>query len=155
MTRSKAAPHKFARSTISIFDRSTTTTGPAKKITVKMAGKQIAVAVDEPSTQTALVSRKHRFHPGTVALREIRKYQKSTETLIPKRAFQRLVRDIAVDYKPDVRFASTALFAIQQAAEAYLVEVFEDTNLCAIHAGRVTVQPKDMKLAMRIRGEHS
>ena len=94
----------------------------------------------------------HRFRPGTVALRQIRKYQKSTELLIRKLPFQRLVREIAQDYKCDLRFQSTALLALQEAAEAYLVGLMEDTQLCAIHAKRVTIMPKDMQLARRIRG---
>ena len=97
----------------------------------------------------------HRFRPGTVALREIRKYQKSTDLLIRKRPFQRLVREIAQDERPDLRFQSAALLALQEAAEAYLVGLFEDTNLCAIHAKRVTIMPKDMHLARRIRGERA
>jgi histone H3 len=91
--------------------------------------------------------------PGTVALREIRKYQKSTELLIRKLPFQRLVREIAQEHKPDLRFQSTAIAALQEAAEAYLVGLFEDTNLCAIHAKRVTIFPRDIQLARRIRGE--
>ena len=79
---------------------------------------------------------------GTVALREIRRYQKSTELLIRKLPFQRLVREIAQDYKTDLRFQSTAVLALQEASEAYLVGLFEDTNLCAIHAKRVTIMPK-------------
>ncbi|XP_068476385.1 histone H3.2-like [Phaseolus vulgaris] len=97
----------------------------------------------------------HRFRPGTVALREIRKYQKSTELLIRKLPFQRLVREIAQDFKTDLRFQSSAVSALQEAAEAYLVGLFEDTNLCAIHAKRVTIMPKDIQLARRIRGERA
>ena len=97
----------------------------------------------------------HRFRPGTVALREIRKYQKSCELLIQKLPFQRLVREIAQDYMKDLRFQSAAVCALQEAAEAYLVQLFEDTNLCAIHAKRVTIMPKDMQLARRIRGERN
>ena len=95
----------------------------------------------------------HRFRPGTVALREIRKFQKSTELLIRKLPFQRLVREIAQEVKTDLRFQSQAVLAIQEAAEAYMVGLFEDTNLCAIHAKRVTIMPKDIQLARRIRGE--
>uniref|UniRef100_A0A667W8S1 H3 clustered histone 10 n=1 Tax=Myripristis murdjan TaxID=586833 RepID=A0A667W8S1_9TELE len=79
----------------------------------------------------------HRYRPGTVALREIRRYQKSTELLIRKLPFQRLVREIAQDFKTDLRFQSSAVMALQEASEAYLVGLFEDTNLCAIHAKRV------------------
>ncbi|KAK6045866.1 core histone H2A/H2B/H3/H4 [Cooperia oncophora] len=91
---------------------------------------------------------------GKVALREIRRYQKSTELLIRKLPFQRLVREIAQDFKTDLRFQSSAVMALQEASEAYLVGLFEDTNLCAIHAKRVTIMPKDIQLARRIRGEH-
>ena len=96
-----------------------------------------------------------RYRPGTVALREIRRYQKSTELLIRKLPFNRLVREIAQDFKTDLRFQSQAIGALQEAAEAYLVGLFEDTNLCAIHAKRVTIMPKDIQLARRIRGERA
>ena len=95
----------------------------------------------------------HRFRPGTVALREIRRYQKSTALLIRKAPFQRLVKEIAATFRSDLRFQSSAVMALQEAAEAYLVGLFEDTNMCAIHARRVTITPKDMALARRIRGE--
>ena len=100
------------------------------------------------------IKKPHRYRPGTVALREIRKFQKSTELLIRKLPFQRLIREIAGQFKSDLRFQSQAVLALQEAAEAYLVGLFEDTNLCAIHAKRVTIMPKDMQLARRIRGEH-
>ena len=90
-----------------------------------------------------------------MALREIRKYQKSTELLIRKEPFQRLVREIAQEWKTDLRFQSTAILALQEASEAYLVELFEDTNICALHAKRVTIMPKDLHLARRIRGERA
>lgn len=97
--------------------------------------------------------RKRRFRPGTRALREIRQYQKSTDLLIRRAPFQRLVREHLYDHKQDFRMQMTALLALQEAAEAYLVSVFEDSNMCAIHAKRVTIMPRDMKLAIRIRGE--
>lgn len=96
---------------------------------------------------------KRRHRPGTVALREIRKYQKGTELLIRKLPFQRLIREIAQDYKTDLRFRSAAISALQESAEAYLVGLFEDSNLCAIHAKRVTINEKDIKLSRRVRGE--
>lgn len=99
------------------------------------------------------VRKPHRYRPGTVALREIRRYQKNTDLLIRKAPFQRLVREIAQGFKSDLRFQSTAVLALQEAAEAYLIGLFEDTNLCAIHAKRVTIMPKDLQLARRIRGE--
>ena len=101
------------------------------------------------------VKKPHRYRAGTVALREIRKYQKSTDLLIRRQPFQRLVREIAQDFKQSCRFQSLALLALQEASEAYLVGLFEDTNLCAIHAKRVTIMPKDIQLARRIRGERS
>ncbi len=96
---------------------------------------------------------RHRYRPGTVALREIRRYQKSSELLLSRGAFQRLVREISTHHKSDVRFQSTALLALQEAAEAYLVGLFEDTNLCAMHANRITITAQDMHLARRIRGD--
>ena len=120
----------------------------------KAPRKQLATKAARKSAPTAGgVKKPHRYRPGTVALREIRKYQKSTELLVRKLPFQRLVREIAQDFKTDLRFQSTAILALQEAAEAYLVGLFEDTNLCAIHAKRVTIMPKDIQLARRIRGE--
>jgi len=98
--------------------------------------------------------RKHRYRPGTVALREIRKYQKTTDLLIRKMPFARLVREVCGNIRigRDVRWQSQAIMALQEAAEAYLVHLFEDTLLCAVHAKRVTIMPRDMQLARRIRG---
>jgi len=87
------------------------------------------------------------FASGTVALREIRRYQKSTELLIRKRPFARLVKEVAQDYKTDLRFQTAALAAIQEATEAYLVGLLGDTNLCAIHSKRTTIMPKGERLA--------
>jgi histone H3 len=112
---------------------------PRKQIAQKQA-KKAAPAV------TGGVKKPHRFRPGTVALREIRRFQKSTELLI---------RKIASEFKNDLRFQSSAVLALQEATEAYLVGLFEDTNLAAIHAKRVTIMPKDIQLARRIRGERS
>ncbi|KAF8131476.1 histone-fold-containing protein [Boletus edulis] len=122
---------------------------PRKQLATKAARKTAAAAA------TGGVKKPHRFRPGTVALREIRRYQKSTELLIRKLPFQRLVREIAQDFKTDLRFQSSAVMALQEAAEAYLVSLFEDTNLAAIHAKRVTIQPKDLALARRLRGERA
>jgi histone H3 len=118
-----------------------------RKLSALKAARRAAVAAD------GRVKKPHRYKPGTVALREIRKYQKSTELLIRKAPFQRLVREIAQDFKTDLRFHSGAILALQEAAEAYLVGLFEDINLAAIHAKRVTIMPKDMQLARRIRGD--
>ncbi|XP_076429376.1 histone H3.3A-like [Peromyscus maniculatus bairdii] len=130
----------------------------------KAPRKQLATkAARKSAPSTAGVKKPHRYRPGTVALREIRHYQKSTELLIRKLPFQRLVREIAQDFKTDLRFQSAAIGALQEASEAYLacattarlVGLFEDTNLCAIHAKRVTIMPKDTQLAHRIRGERA
>ena len=88
-----------------------------------------------------------RYRPGTVALREIRRYQKSSELLIRRMPFQRLVREIAQVHNLYVCFQSGMILALQESAEAYLVGLLEDSNLCAIHAKRVTIMLKDMQLA--------
>uniref|UniRef100_H8ZWR9 Histone H3 n=1 Tax=Collodictyon triciliatum TaxID=190325 RepID=H8ZWR9_9EUKA len=129
--------------------KSTGGKAPRKQLATKAARKSA------PTTSAAGVKKPHRYRPGTVALREIRKYQKSTDLLIRKLPFQRLVREIAQDYKTDLRFQTMAVAALQEAAEAYLVGLFEDTNLCCIHAKRVTIMPRDMQLARRIRGERT
>src|ERR1700761_5707725 len=106
----------------------------------KAPRKQLATkAARKSAPATGGVKKPHRYRPGTVALREIRRYQKSTELLIRKLPFQRLVREIAQDFKTDLRFQGSAVMALQEAAEAYLVSLFEDTNLAAIHAKRQSI----------------
>lgn len=146
---------QIARSTILIKMARTKQT--ARKSTGgKAPRKQLASkAARKETTATGGVKKTHRYRPGTVALREIRRYQKTTDLLIKKAPFQRLVREVAQDFKTDLRFQSSAVMALQEASEAFLVGLFEDTNLCAIHARRVTIMPKDMQLARRIRGERS
>ena len=106
-------------------------------------------------TQTGVKVPMKRMRPGLRALQEIRKYQKSTNLMIPKAPFQRLVREVLqiVTGTTTFRLQSVAVLAMQEASEAYLVGIFDDTNLCAIHAKRVTIMPKDIHLARRIRGE--
>ena len=101
------------------------------------------------------IRKTHRYRPGTVALREIRKYQRSTELLIRKAPFQRVCFEILREdlNQTDFRFQSSAIVSLQEAAESYLVQLLEDANLCAIHAKRVTLYAKDIQLARRIRGE--
>ena len=100
---------------------------------------------------TGSVRKPHRFRPGTVALRQIKRYQKSTELLIRKIPFQRLVREIVYKLKDkDYRFQSTALLALQEAAEAFLVNMFDQCNDIAIHGKRVTVMRKDIQLWKRL-----
>jgi len=150
--------------------KSTGGKAPRKQLATKAARKSAPATggvkkvrfsfMKSPSSQLSLTQpqqqqQPHRYRPGTVALREIRRYQKSTELLVRKLPFQRLVREIAQDFKSDLRFQGSAVLALQEASEAYLVGLFEDTNLCAIHAKRVTIMPKDIQLARRIRGERS
>ncbi|KAF6840522.1 histone H3 [Colletotrichum plurivorum] len=141
--------------------QSLTISAAARKSTGgKAPRKQLASkAARKSAPSTGGVKKPHRYKPGTVALREIRRYQKSTELLIRKLPFQRLVgqtvREIAQDFKSDLRFQSSAIGALQESVESYLVSLFEDTNLCAIHAKRVTIQSKDIQLARRLRGERN
>jgi histone H3 len=122
---------------------------PRKSLGLKVGRKQIAVVDSQGGKKL------HRFRPGTVALREIRKYQKSTDLLIRKLPFQRLVREVASALRGDLRFQSSAISALQEASEAYLVSLFEDTNLCAIHGNRVTIMERDIQLAQKIRCERN
>jgi len=94
-----------------------------------------------------------RYRPGVLALKEIRRYQKTTELLIRTAPFQRLVKEVSQKFKADFRYQASALQALQEATEAYIIGLFEDTNLCAIHARRVTIMPRDIQLALRIRGD--
>ena len=126
-----------------------------KSSPIRYGGGKSLRKLPTKSGRLACVKKPHRYRPGTVALREIRRYQKSTDLLIRKLPFQRLVRDIAQSFqiRGEVpRFQSTAVLALQEASEAFLVGVFEDTNLCAIHAKRVTIMNRDMQLALRIHG---
>lgn len=118
---------------------------------VDKADKNVDKAGENPGLLESKKRKPYRFRPGSVAIREIRRYQKSTEFLIKKMPFQRLVREIARQFGPQFRFQVSSLLALQEATEAYIVSIFEDTNLCAIHAKRQTVTPKDLNLSMRIR----
>ncbi|PQE11936.1 histone H3-like centromeric cse-4 protein [Rutstroemia sp. NJR-2017a BVV2] len=117
----------------------------------KKAKAASAIRPGDPLPQ----KKRRRYKPGTLALREIRTYQKSTDLLLLKLPFSRLVREIALTLRPQgegMRWQSQAIQALQESAEAFLVHLFEDTNLCAIHAKRVTIMQKDIQLARRIRG---
>ena len=98
---------------------------------------------------------KRKYRPGTLALKEIQKYQKSTELLIQKLPFMHLVQELGQQFMVRIRFQGTTIMALQEASEAYLISLFEDSNLCAIHAKQCTIMLKDMQLAWRIRGEKS
>ena len=113
---------------------------PRKKL-LRAAARKVAAA------KSGSPQKKHQYHPGTVARRQIRRYQKDTELLIRQLPFQQLVREIIQDFKTNFRVAPTTLTALQEAAEAYLVSLFEDTNLCAIHTKQVTIMPKIYRLS--------
>ena len=156
MENSEAAPEEAiavpeTAADVAVVKKSRKSAKPKKHVK-KAASKSTRKAMP---TGMGGIRKPHRFRPGTVALREIRRYQKSTDLLVRKLPFQRLVREIAQDYKTDLRFQAAAVAALQEASEAYLVGLFEDTNLAAIHAKRVTIMPKDVQLARRIRGERS
>ena len=115
--------------------------------------KSVSAKKTKSAGAGSALKKAHRWHAGTVALRQIRKLQKSTNLLIQKAPFQRLVREVATSHKQDLRFQSSAILAIQEATEAFVVSVLADTNLCAIHTRRVTIQAKDLQLALRLRGD--
>lgn len=116
-------------------------------------GTQAPTASDAQQPKPKRVMKPKRFRPGTVALREIRKYQRSTDLLIRKLPFARLTREITNNLAPEpFRWTAEGLLALQEATEDFIVHLLEDTNLCAIHAKRITIMPKDMQLARRIRG---
>lgn len=122
----------------------------------KVANRQLhrtARAAAKKESQSDATKKTRRWHPGTVALREVRKYQNSTDLLIARAPFRRLVREIIMNLKDSIRMRSSALDALQEATEAYVTSVLGDANLCTIHAKRVTLFPKDLQLALRLRGE--
>jgi histone H3 len=118
----------------------------------KLTGKESKLTARKSVKDEGAKKKKERYRPGALALKEIRRYQNSTNLLIPRLSFQRLVREIAQDFKLDLQFQSGAIGTLQEASEAYLVGLFEDTNLCALHANRVTIMPRDIHLTRRIRG---
>lgn len=145
MARTKKTAHKFA--------------GKHPRKDLAKGAASVAPASNSGGAETAFGGKeprkKRRFRPGTVSLREIRRYQKSTDNLIKRAPFCRLVREIAQEFKNDLRFTPQAFASLQEASEAYLAKVFEDANLLAIHARRVTVKPEDLKLTLRVRGERA
>ena len=109
----------------------------------------------EPTPEDIKKTKAFRFHPGTVALREIKKYQKSCKPLTARLPFERRVRKALSELDPEMRLKSVTIEAMREATEAYLVDLLQDSNLCAIHAKRSTVMSKDVILADRIRGGDS
>lgn len=126
----------------------------ATKMPTKVKGSK-AIKKTAPAEGGVKDKKARRNKPGTTTLREIKKYQRTVNMLLPRASFQRLVKSITEEMDHKLRFQSQALQALQEASEAYIVGLFEDTNLCAIHAKRVTVQKKDMDLARRIRGDRN
>jgi len=111
------------------------------------------VSANKRHTTGKMASQLPRHRPGVTALRKIRQYQPpSTETIIPKLAFQRFAREIALSINPSLRFHKASVYALQVASEDYLIDIFKEANACADHANRCTIMLKDMSLAMRIRG---
>ena len=125
---------------------------PTKK---EVSGEKIKVGKTAERKGARVEKPKQKYRPGTLALREIQKYQKSTELLICKLPFIQLVQEVGQQFLSRLRFQGTAIMALQEASEAYLISLFEDSNLCAIHAKRCTIMPKDIQLACRIRGERN
>ena len=119
----------------------------------KKQQKMLKEQKEQKQQQQQQQKQKRRYRPGTVALREIRVFQKSTNLLIKKLPFARLVREIGNKVAPEpFRWTAESYCALQEAAEDFIVHLLEDCNLAAIHAKRVTIMPKDMQLARRIRG---
>ncbi len=117
---------------------------PVRKAPASLKKTGVPGSGDEP---------KRRYRPGEKALREIRFYQRNTDLLIRRLPFARLVREVQTYFfRKQYRWQAEAMVALQEAAEAHLVGLFEDANLCTIHAKRVTIMPKDIQLARRIRG---
>jgi len=117
----------------------------ASKMKAKAGGAAAAIGVGKKE------KRPHRFRPGTVAIREIRRYQKSVDLLLPKAPVRRLIREVAAPYKDELRFSRQCMDALQEASEAYLVDLFHDSNLCAIEHERKTLTARDMRLALLMR----
>lgn len=98
-----------------------------------------------------LIRKPYKHKPGTVALREIRKQQKRTDTVLPKASFQRLVRELSINFKSDLRFEREALLALQEAAESHLVNMFQHSHNLAIYTGRKTLRKTDVEMSTHIR----
>ena len=126
------------------------------RLPIKATG-QLAHHARQASQQAAkgrkdAKNRPHHYRLGSVALHEIQRYQNSTELLVRKLPFQRLVREITQEFKPNLHFQANAMMAVQEASKSYLVGLMEDTNFCTMHAKHMTIMPSDMQLACRIHG---
>ncbi|KAE8144973.1 histone H3 [Aspergillus avenaceus] len=155
--KAESAGKESAAGTSSVAATNSQSARGPRKSTGVTKGKRPARASDVQPGDPTPRGRQRRHRPGTMALKEIRKYQRSYDLLIRKLPFARLVREVALELLPSevgaqLRWQSQAIMALQEAAEAFLVHLFEDTNLCALHAKRVTIMQKDIQLARRIRG---
>lgn len=112
---------------------------------------EVDTTADQALQSLRIGRRSRKSRKELIALREIRRYQKTTELLIPRIKFQRLAREITQSFKSNMQFQVNSLEALHEAAENFIVGLMEDANLCAIHAKRVTVMPRDIQLAMRLR----
>lgn len=124
-----------------------------KQLEVKTGGKRPAKTISSKATKqitSSLSQGKAKFKPGSIALREIRKYQKSSNLLIKKRPFQRFLRQL-VTFDSQIRFQSAALVIFQEASENFLTGLLEDAYRCAVHAKRVTLLPRDVVLIYKIK----
>ncbi|PXF49488.1 histone H3 [Gracilariopsis chorda] len=131
--------------------RTTRKTVPTRRTPSKGGPPPLTSAVSRRLKSPA-ATRPHRFRPGTRAIMEIRKYQRTTNLLIRRLPFARLVKEITQSFHHDLRWRVDAVEALQAAAESFVVSLMEDANLCAIHGKRVTIMPRDIHLARRIRG---
>ncbi|XP_070558125.1 uncharacterized protein [Ptychodera flava] len=146
--RKSATPRRLDRPGLSKKNTPSETRSPSKSQRTGRSG--------DTSTRRTPAPARRRYRPGTRALMEIRKYQKSTDLLIRKLPFSRVVREIALKLcrGNELRWQATAIMALQEAAEAFLVHLLEDSYLVALHSKRVTLMVKDIQLARRIRGIH-
>ena len=128
---------------------------PPRKSVASRATHKTGIIAAKRAVTSGVKKHAHRFHPGTVALREIRRLQRTTESLIPRAPFRRLIREIMIAQNQELRMQLSAAEAVQEASETYLTSLLGDANLCAIHARRVTIMPKDIALARRLRGDRA
>lgn len=145
----------MARKTPKTIAVSSTNTGSTVGPVHANLRREIGLYRNLPGDPIPSSTNKRRYKPGTVALREIRKYQKSTDLLLRKLPFARLVKEIAEQYiglNYGLRWQLNAVLALQEASEAFLIHLLEDTNLCAVHGKRVTIMQRDIQLARRLRG---
>ncbi|KAG1688605.1 hypothetical protein DVH05_003531 [Phytophthora capsici] len=166
--RPAVKPPAAASSASSVSTPSPPPNVPARRPSVAPVGRQAAIHATptaprrkrkatpprrRPSSPTTTQTVKRRMNRGEAALREIRLLQRSTKLLLRKLPFARVVREIQTEFTGmGYRWQAEALLALQESAEMYLVRIFEDANLCAIHGKRVTLQVKDIQLSLRIRG---